>query len=201
MQLEEPAEAAARLQAGDLRVGAGYERVRMGARAEAIELRRRRRIRLGDLLTLVFENRETLRAAAEEGLRAERAEEPAAVAAEASRFQALLPPAGGLAASLYLELADPAELAGLAGDLEGIATAVRLEVAGEESGAQVTSSQVTAPAAYLHFSLSAAQRESWLEGAPVRLSVSHPRYSAATDLSDEQRAALALDLRQGGSSG
>jgi len=99
-------------------VGAEYERARAGARAEAIELRRRRRVHVGDLVSLVFENRQTLRAAAEESLRAERAEDPAAAAEEARRFTALLPEPGGLAASLYVDLADASELAGLVGDVD-----------------------------------------------------------------------------------
>ena len=50
----------------DLRVGAAYERARADARSDAIELRRRRRVDLGDLVSVVFESRETLAAAAEE---------------------------------------------------------------------------------------------------------------------------------------
>lgn len=186
------------LHSADLRIAADYERARPGARAEAIELRRLRRIQVGDLVSVVFENHETLRAAAEEALRADRVDQPEEVAAEASRFAALLPQPGGLGASLYLDVADPSELAGLDADLAGIAASVRLEVAGVPAFAEVLPNQAGAPAAYLRFSLSDAQRDAWLEGAPVRIAVSHPRGAAATALSDEQRAALALDLRSTG---
>lgn len=190
-----------RLQAADLMAGADYERARAGSRAEAIDLRRRRRVHLGELLSLVFENRETLRAAAEEALRADRIADASEVASEAARFGALLPVPGGLAASLYPEVADPAELAGLAEDLAAIAAAIRLEVAGAAAVTEVLPSEVPTPAAYLRFGLTAAQREAWLEGAPVRLAVSHPRCSAAAILSDEQRAAISADLRAGAGGG
>jgi hypothetical protein len=185
------------LDATDLRAGAEYEAARSGARVEAIELRRLRRLHLGELLSLVFENRDTLRAAAEEALRAERVVEPSSVSAEAARFAALLPQRGALAASLYLDVDDPSELAGLTPDLPAIAASVRLEVAGSAAAAEVLDSQVPSPAAYLRFPLNEAQREAWLEGAPVRLLCEHPRCTAAVALSDEQRATLAADLRDG----
>jgi hypothetical protein len=183
----------------DLRVGASYEGVRGDVRATAIELRRRRRIDLGDLISVVFESRETLLAAAEESLRAERVEDLERVAAEAGRFGLLLPPEGGLAASLFLEVSDAAELASVLAELDGIAESVHLEINGSPSQATVLSLgaavEGAAPVAYLCFSLTGSQREAWIEGARVLLCVDHPRYSASTELSDEQRAAIAVDLR------
>jgi hypothetical protein len=183
------------LDAADLRLGAEYEAGRGGARGAATERRRLRRLQLGGLLSVVFENRDTLRAAAEEALRADRIDEPSAVSAEAARFAALLPARGGLAASLYLDVDDPSELAGLTPELPAIAAAIRLEVADSATAAEAVPAQVPVPAAYLRFPLTAAQREAWLEGAPVRLLCDHPRCTASVALSDEQRAALAADLR------
>jgi hypothetical protein len=188
------------LRAGDLRVGADYEGARLERRAVAIELRRRRRVGLGDLLSVVFENEETLRAAAEESLRAERVEDPESVAAEVARWQPLLPAAGELVATLYLEVADAAKLGELAGDLAGIAECVYLEVDARRSPGTVATpdeaaaASAAAPAAYLRFALSDSQREAWREGARVVLGVAHPRCSATTELSDEQRATVAQDL-------
>ncbi|HXZ99678.1 MAG TPA: DUF3501 family protein [Candidatus Binatia bacterium] len=189
------------LRAEDLRVGAAYDRNRAEARAESIELRRRRRVQIGGLVSIVFENRDTLRAAAEEGLRAERLEGAAEVAAEAGRFQSLLPAPGTLAASFYLEVSDPHDLTGLSPDLDGLAAGVYVEVAGARTAGEVAPSPAPSPAAYLRFPLTTAQREAWLEGAPVRVGVSHPRCTATVDLSDEQRAAVAVDLRTGPGAG
>jgi hypothetical protein len=182
----------------DLRVGASYESARGEARGAAIELRRRRRVDLGDLVSVVFESRETLAAAAEEALRAERVEDPERVAGEAGNFGLLLPPAGGLAASLFLEVSDAAELASVAAELDGIAGSVHLEIDGSRCPATVLplgpAAEGSAPVAYLRFDLTASQREAWVEGARVLLRVSHPRYSVSTELSDEQRAVIAADL-------
>src|ERR1035438_1883505 len=114
----------------DLRVGASYESARADARSDAIELRRRRRVDLGDLMSVVFESRETLAAAAEEALRSERIEAPEKVDEEAGRFGLLLPPAGGLSATLFLEVSDAAEMASALTELEGVAESVQLEIDG-----------------------------------------------------------------------
>ena len=79
----------------ELRVGAAYEAARGGARAAAIELRRRRRVDLGDLISVVFESRDTLAAAAEEALRAERVEDPGGSAARPAGSRRCCPPRGG----------------------------------------------------------------------------------------------------------
>lgn len=190
------------LRAADLLVGAEYESARQERRAEAIELRRRRRAGLGDLLSLVFESAQTLRAAAEESLRAERLEDPDSVAAEAARWQTLLPAPGTLAASLYVEVADAAKLGALAGDVAAIASTVYVDVDGRRSPALVDTTgegagSLPAPAAYLRFELTDSQREAWREGARVVLGVAHPRCAATTELSDEQRAAISQDLDAG----
>jgi hypothetical protein len=182
----------------DLRVGAAYERARADARSDAIELRRRRRVDLGDLISVVFESRETLAAAAEEALRSERIEDPERVDEEVGRFGLLLPPAGGLAATLFLEVSDAAEMASALTELEGVAESVELEIDGSRVPATAVPFSAAAagagPVAYLRFELSASQREAWIEGARVLLRVAHPRYAVSTELSDEQRATIAADL-------
>jgi hypothetical protein len=181
-----------------LRVGAPYESARADARSAAIELRRRRRVDLGDLISIVFESRETLAAAAEEALRSERIEDRERVAAEADRFGLLLPAPGGLAATLFLEISDAAELASVQSELEGVAESVQLEIDGSRVPATVfpfsAPAEGAAPVAYLHFDLTTSQREAWVEGARVLLRSTHPRYSVSTELSDEQRATIATDL-------
>jgi hypothetical protein len=181
-----------------LRVGAAYESARADARSAAIELRRRRRVDLGDLISIVFESRETLTAAAEEALRSARIEDPETVAAEAGRFGLLLPAPGGLAATLFLEISDAAELASVRSELEGVAEGVQLEIDGSRAPATVFPVSVAgdgaAPVARLGFELTPSQREAWVEGARVLLRSTHPRYSVSTELSDEQRATLAADL-------
>ena len=106
-----------------------YERQREGYRSRIIALKQRRRVSLGPLITLVFENRETLRFQIQEMIRAERILESAKVKDELDVYNELLPASNELeivramrlysvleggSARLIAEFARPASLRGLA---------------------------------------------------------------------------------------
>lgn len=83
-----------------------YERQRESYRQRIIELKQRRRISLGDKITLVFENRETLRFQVQEMIRVERIVDPQKIQDEVDVYNALLPASGELSATLLIELTD-----------------------------------------------------------------------------------------------
>ena len=84
-----------------------YERQRDPYRQTIIELKRRRRISLGEKITMVFENRETLRFQIQEMIRVERIFDPQKIQEELDVYNALLPAPGELSATLLIELTDP----------------------------------------------------------------------------------------------
>ena len=84
-----------------------YERQRDSYRQAVIALKRRRRITIGDKVTLVFENRETLRFQIQEMIRVEKIVDPQKIQEELDVYNALLPAAGELSATLLIELTDP----------------------------------------------------------------------------------------------
>ena len=83
-----------------------YERQRDSYRQTIIALKRRRRITIGDKVTLVFENRETLRFQIQEMIRVERIVDPQKIQEELDVYNALLPNSGELSATLLIELTD-----------------------------------------------------------------------------------------------
>ncbi len=83
-----------------------YERQREAYRQSIIELKRRRRIGIGDKITVVFENRETLRFQIQEMIRVERIVDSQKVQEELDVYNALLPASGELSATLLIELTD-----------------------------------------------------------------------------------------------
>jgi len=83
-----------------------YERERNAFRSRIIALKQRRRISVGPLLTLVFENRDTLRFQIQEMVRVERIVDPAKVQDELDVYNALLPSSGELSATLLIEITD-----------------------------------------------------------------------------------------------
>jgi hypothetical protein len=85
-----------------------YEKQRESFRSRIIALKQRRRIALGPLISLVFENRETLQFQIQEMVRAERIVEPAKVKDEVDVYNALLPTDQELSATLLIEITDAA---------------------------------------------------------------------------------------------
>ncbi len=87
-----------------------YERQREAYRSRIIALKQRRRISVGPLITLVFENRETLRFQIQEMIRVERIQDQAKVQDELDVYNALLPSHGELSASLLIEITEEAKM-------------------------------------------------------------------------------------------
>ena len=87
-----------------------YERERDDFRRRIIELKRTRRIALGPILTIVFENTETMRWQVQEMARAERMLRDEQIAHEVETYNQLIPDAGELSGTLFLELTSDAAL-------------------------------------------------------------------------------------------
>ena len=190
-------EGPARIDLGDVRVGAGYELVRGDERHRIADVKRSRRIHLGDTLALVFENRETIRSTLEEALRTERIDDPARVESELAAFNAVVPEPGQLAALLFLEVADPADLAAAAAQLEGIEQAVFIEVDGRRVRGvpeAVSPPGESAAAHFLRFALEPEQRAAIAGGSSIVVGTEHPQLTVDVQLDDDQRRAVAADL-------
>src|SRR5215218_7072031 len=81
-----------------------YERERDDFRAAIIAMKKRRRIALGDLVTIVFENTDTMRFQVQEMARAERMLTDDAIAGEVATYNELIPDPGELSGTLFIEL-------------------------------------------------------------------------------------------------
>jgi hypothetical protein len=179
-----------------------YERERADFRQRIIELKRTRRITLGPILTILFENTETMRWQVQEMARAERMLRDEQIAHEVETYNALIPDAGELSGTLFLELTSEEALREWLPKLLGIEFAIAFalpdgsRVAGrpsDEDEERLTRDDTTAAVHYLRFSFTPEQVKSFHDG-PVRLVVDHPAYQHETALDDVQRGALAADL-------
>jgi hypothetical protein len=179
-----------------------YERERPAFRAHIIELKKQRRLALGPLVTLVFENRDTIRFQVQEMARAERMLTDAQIQAELDAYNSLIPDPGQLAATLFIELTSRAELEDWLPRLVGIERAVELRIGPETvraqpdqaHAAQLTREEITPSVHYVQFSLRPDQVERFAAG-PVKLAIDHPAYSHNSLLDQAARASLLRDLR------
>ena len=87
-----------------------YELARPEYRGRVMDLKRRRRSPLGPLMTVVFENRDTVRFQIQEMLRVERIVQPDKVQHEIDTYNEVLPADGQVAATLFIEITDPSRV-------------------------------------------------------------------------------------------
>ena len=179
-----------------------YERERDEFRAAIIAMKKRRRIALGDLVTIVFENTDTMRFQVQEMARAERMLTDDAIAGEVATYNELIPDPGELSGTLFIELTTDELLREWLPKLREIEFNIRFDL-GPGDGSQVvgiprdeerlTRDDITSTVHYLHFPFSVEQRE-LLASGPARLVVDHPEYQVSVELTDVQRAELAADF-------
>lgn len=183
-----------------------YERGRDAYRRQIIELKKRRRVAVGPLITLVFENRETIRFQVQEMARVERMATDEQVQGELDVYNALLPTPGELSATMFIELTDEVSLRTWLPKLVGVERSMELRIGavGAEKDIVVslpeatheealTRPAVTASVHYIRFALTPDQVGRFAE-SPVALAAAHPEYRHETILSDETRAELLADL-------
>lgn len=187
-----------------------YEREREGFRASVIAQKKRRRVHVGPIVTLVFENRDTIRFQVQEMARAERMLSDEQIQAELDAYNPLIPDRGELSATLFIELTTDDQLRDWLPRLVGVERSVELVLgAGEGSEvvrcqpeeaheASLTREDTTASVHYIRFRLTPDQIERFATGE-VSVAVDHPAYSESAPLSEETRFCLLEDLR--GSSG
>ena len=183
-----------------------YERGREAFRARIIALKRRRRIPVGPVVTLVFENHDTILFQVQEMARAERMLTDEAIQTEIDTYNPLIPDPGSLSASLFVELTSRAQMEEWLPKLVGVERSVELLIAEgpgahvvhceveEGHAAQLTREETTASVHYVHFSLSPAEIERFA-AEPVVLAINHPAYAEGTRLSEDTKATLLEDLR------
>lgn len=183
-----------------------YERHRDEFRRRIIELKRVRRVAVGPLVTLVFENRDTVRFQIQEMARVEKMSSDEQILGELAVYNALIPEPGELSATLFVELTDEGSLREWLPKLVGIERAVELHIGEPGSGAvvrsvpeaghaeQLTREEVTSSVHYLRFALGPDLVDRFATG-PVTLAVGLAAYGHETVLDDAVRAELLRDLR------
>ena len=181
-----------------------YEREREDFRRRVIDLKKRRRVHVGPFMTVVFENRDTIRFQIQEMARVEKLITDEAIETELRTYNPLIPEPGELAATLFIELTSDADLREWLPKLVGIerSLALRLGDAGSEVRAepeaahasQLTREEITASVHYVHFRLGADDIAA-LEVGPAELVIDHQAYGHATTLSPETVEELLSDAR------
>lgn len=177
-----------------------YELARSDTRRRVIDLKKRRRVALGPLMTLVFENRDTVRFQIQEMLRAERIVRPEKVQEEIDVYNELLPEQGQVAATLFIEVTDPAAVQSTLDGFVGLDEPGRLVLAlgGRAFPALFAAGQSRedriSAVHYIRFSVGSEGARLLAEGAPAVLRVDHGGYRAEAVLPQATVEELRGDL-------
>jgi hypothetical protein len=179
-----------------------YERERPELLARVIELKRRRRVAVGTLVTLLFENRDTVRFQIQEMARVEKLISDEAVQSELDVYNPLIPEPGQLSATLFIELTSEEALREWLPRLVGIERMVEIRfpdgstsrtVTEEQHASQLTRDDITSTVHYVRFELSAEQVAALSRPEPVIVAVTHPDYREEVELAPSTVAELAAD--------
>lgn len=176
-----------------------YELERDAIRARIIELKRFRRIAVGNELTFLFENQDTVRFQVQEMLRSERVVKPEAIQEELDVYNALLPGENELSATLMIEIPQMDRIREMLDRLIGIDEHVFLDIGSASVQASFDPKQFEqdriSAVQYIRFALGPELAARFRDpSVPVSLRVEHPSYRQSTRLEGERRASLAADL-------
>jgi len=186
---------------GELLDLAGYEEIRERFRARIIEEKRHRRLAVGEHMTFIWENHDTMLYQVQEMLRTERITSESAIAHELETYNTLVPKAGQLSSTLMIEYTDPAERRVMLDKLASLRHEVALHVGervimgvfhdqpGEEIDRLPAVNYVTFEVGNIDKQLDDAAIEVWLE-------IKNTGYAMSATMPMPMRKQLAADLRE-----
>ena len=186
----------------DLLSAAEYEKRRSDIRQRIIALKKRRRLAVGDLVTLVFENRETVLFQIQEMIRTERIFEPPKIQEEVDVYNCLLPNPGELSATLFIEITESENIQTLLDAFQGIDRANTLAIkVGEQTsfgifeGGHSKEDKISA-VHFVRFSTTPKFRADLAQlDIPAFVTISHTNYREKAQVSLEMRKEWLNDLR------
>ena len=175
-----------------------YEKIREKFRERIIELKQQRRVSVGDKVTLVFENRDTVIFQIQEMMRAEKIGDLDKIREEIDVYNELVPEPGELSATLFLEIEDQTHLRDELLKFLGIDEALYLRIGNHSIHARFeegrSKEDKISAVQYVKFPFSETALEALKKGEKAELVIDHPNYRASMPLLPETRQSLMEDL-------
>lgn len=180
-----------------------YERIRPEKVKEVIKLKRRRRLRVGPLVSLIFENYETVWFQIQEMIRAEKLLREEDLRNVMEAYKDMIPDRNQLSATMFIEIPEEEKRNELLPKLVGIHERVYLIVGDRHrvkgvSGPESAVDYSTGRASTVHFlrwTLTEEQVEAFAR-EPVRVLVDHEHYRAEAEVPPQVKEELLRDLNK-----
>jgi hypothetical protein len=179
-----------------------YARARPAMRAEVMEQKKLRRVKLGENILLIFENELLIRYQIQEMLRVEKIFEEDGIRHELESYVPLLPTGSNFKVTMQIEYADENQRHEMLARLKGVEDRVWVRIDGfdpvfaiADEDLERENEQKTSAVHFLRFELSAGMVAAAKSGAALSVGVDHPHYTTSTGaLPEPVRASLAADL-------
>jgi len=186
----------------DVRDLVQYEKVRDEMRQRLIGLKRWRRVPVGDRLTFLFENRDTVLFQIQEMIRTERMVKEEKILEEIETYNDLMPGERELSATMFIEVDEPGRIREVLDRLKGIdqgstvalQIGERFQVPGIFEGGRSNEEKISA-VHFVKFPFSDSARDAFLDWRePIELVVDHPGYKRQTKIDGDTRRSLMADF-------
>jgi hypothetical protein len=179
-----------------------YARQRKEFRARVLAHKKNRTVRLGDHVTLVFEDELTVRYQIQEMLRIEKTFEEGGIQDELDAYGPLVPDGTNLKATMMLEYEDPRVRAQQLAKLKGIEKRTYVQVDGfarvyaiADEDLERENEEKTSSVHFLRFEFEPAMIAVMKKGAALALGIDHPEYAVRIDeVAPQVQSALAKDF-------
>ena len=179
-----------------------YAKARQEFRARVMAHKKHRKVRLGENVTLIFEDELTIRYQIQEMLRVEKIFEEEGILDELRTYGVLVPDGSNWKATMMIEYADPVERAARLAQLIGIEDTVWVRVkdhaavyAIADEDLERETEEKTSSVHFLRFELAQDMIRVLHQGASLSMGIDHPAYQALVEpVDDAVRDSLINDL-------
>lgn len=160
-----------------------YTKARQEFRARVMAHKQHRRVRLGENVTLIFEDELTIRYQIQEMLRVEKIFEEEGILDELQTYGVLVPDGSNWKATMMIEYIDPVERAARLAQLIGIEDTVWVRVQGHAATYAIADEDLeretgekTSAVHFLRFELAQDMIRALRQGATLSMGIDHPAY-------------------------
>ncbi len=178
-----------------------YAKSRKDFRSKVLAHKKPRSVRLGEHVTLLFEDELTIRYQIQEMLRIERIFEEEGIQDELDAYNPLVPDGSNFKATMLIEYEDVDERKTALSELKGIEDRVWVQVEGSPRVYAIADEDLdrenetkTSSVHFVRFELNPEMKAALKYGVGLEIGVDHPRYTASVKVSPATRAALVADL-------
>ncbi|WP_053957858.1 DUF3501 family protein [Sulfobacillus thermosulfidooxidans] len=177
-----------------------YEQTRDQFRRRIIDIKKVRRVDIGPRISVVFENRDTMRFQVQEMCRIEHITQPELIQQELDIYNDLLPLGYAIGATLLIALSQEDNMPEILRQLSGVEEQVYLQTDKFRIHAQAelgrSTEEKTSAVHYLTFTFTKEQVQQFAESENNTVAIHHPHYDYVVALPEVTKASLLADLIQ-----